>query len=55
MSLVIGIFTAAMRHVVKIMFSFGCLIEDPNAGFEKRLLRQSSVLFRGECRFRGKL
>ncbi|EKF66528.1 hypothetical protein B194_0556 [Serratia plymuthica A30] len=28
------------------MFLFGCLIEAANAGFEKRLLRQSPVLFR---------
>jgi hypothetical protein len=37
------------------MFSFGCLIEAPNAGFEKRLLQQSPVLFRQVCRFSGKL
>jgi hypothetical protein len=40
---------------VKKMFSFGCLIEAPNAGFEKRLLRQSPVLFRPACRHRCKL
>jgi len=40
---------------VKKMFSFGCLIEAPNADFEKRLLRQSPVLFRQIGRHRGEL
>jgi|UPI0002EA9C8E hypothetical protein len=37
------------------MFLFGCLIEAAERGFEKRLLRQSPVLFAEDGRQSGKL
>ncbi|HCR64835.1 MAG TPA: hypothetical protein DIW66_23385 [Serratia liquefaciens] len=34
------------HFIVNKMFSFGCLIEASRTDFEKRLLRQTPVLFR---------